>query len=434
MATSHGIERPEYGRYQTQNMTQTLPKELNWWSDFQEDQLTRLVERGLENSPSVQQAQLRLAQAFSSKIIANSALYPSADLNYNQSQNYADSDREAVSLGLAASYELDLWGKNQANSRAAQETIRREEWLLQSTRLTLSAEIATSWVLLSSLAQKITILEQQILVNKDVLTLQEKRFLTGTASALDVLQQEELIASVRAQLPKLKSDYQVEQNRLAVLLGEIPETDQAITDFDQLDINLQLDAYDLYNLQERPDIAASWQENIIQNYQIDQAMAERLPSLRLSTLGEFSGVALRSLTESWIVTLAGAIALPIFDAGQRKAQVELEKLRLEENLSSYKQTVLEAIEDLQNADTQYKYQKQTLDLIEKQFEASNRSLSQAQASYLAGDASYLNVLTALTSLQSLERNIVDAKRDVLLQKIAFYRAIGGVIPSEKVGG
>lgn len=429
LLTETKIEPIQFSDYQIYQAEQEAPLALNWWNALQNPELEELILIGLSKSPTIEQAYAKLEQAEASKTISRSSLFPNVTGNTNASKSYKDSRDKSVSAGIAASYELDLWGKYRAEAQQGDVTYRQEQWDLQTAKLSLSAEIATSWLNIAALNDQIRILKDQIKANQDVLSLQNNRYIAGTATALDVLQQEESLASVKAQLPGVQSDLEQEQNALSVLLGVLPDEARAY-DFslEGLAPVLDVSEFNTKNLKDRPDIASSWMGAVAQTYQIDQARADILPDLSLSAASNWSGAVLSQLTNNWILSLAGELSATLFDAGSRQAEVARNKAVLKENLGSYKEVVLTAIKEVKNAVISYQYQMETLALQEEQKKHAQKALKQAEQSYIVGETTYLNVLTYLTSLQSLDLTLVNSKRDLLIDQITFYRALGGVVP------
>ena len=335
------------------------------------------------------------------------------------------SDR-AFLAGAGASYELDLWGRLDAlrQSEASELEATRED--LETAAVTVAAEIVAAYTDILSVRQQITILEDQIQVNRNLLKLQETRFVNGKADALDVSQQREALAAARAKLPELKLSERQYGNALAVLLGRTGAHDliidqtalPALPDLPSVGIPADL-------LSRRPDVRAAGLRLSAARWQVSAARADRLPSITLTADAAFSSSALDLLFDNWISTLAAGITGPIFDGGGRAAEVDRTRAAAEESLADYAKTVAVAIQEVEDGLAVEKCQNEHILLLKEQLDSSRTALKDAMIQYLNGQDNYLDYLTALTSVQDLERQLVEERAELIKNRVVLYRAAGG---------
>ena len=242
-----------------------LPGE-EWWRELHSEDLNRLMDEAFATSPDIRTALARLEQAQAVAQNTGSDLWPTLDASAEaarswtklHARNQAESD--AYGLGLAASYELDLWGRVRALRQADTLSVMANRDDLRTAALTLSGELVGAWISLCSTRQQLAALEEQQRTNAAILSTLELRFANSLASALDVLQQREAIAQTETVIFPLKSEAVRLENRINLLLGKAPgsvDLANAATLPEPMplpDTGLPADL-----LRERPDIRAPWQ-------------------------------------------------------------------------------------------------------------------------------------------------------------------------------
>jgi len=158
---------------------------------------------------------------------------------------------------------------------------------------------------------------------------------------------------------------------------------------------------------------------------VTAARANRLPSLTLAGSGQYSGAQLGTLFDNWMLSLAGAVAGPIFDGGYRKAEVDKARAVVDERLAAYRETVYTAFKEVEDALAEEKWQKEYIAALSAQLEASRTSLREAVSRYAQGLDDYLPVLSALMSVQNLEVTMATERTNLMLYRVSLHRALGG---------
>ncbi len=202
-----------------------------WWRAFNSQELNSLVQEALSNNFDIQTAWAKLKQANAVARQAGAALMPTVNydagaeqkrLQTKLSTNGDKSTREEQwwQLGLAASYEVDLWGRLHSQRQAEVFSLQAACEDLDAAAVTVSAKVVETWIDILAVRRKIAILKDQIQMNVTLLDLQKLRFSNGIANALDVSQQREALAAAKAELPLLQLSERRFFNSLLLLIGK----------------------------------------------------------------------------------------------------------------------------------------------------------------------------------------------------------------------
>lgn len=421
----------EYSLYEP---SRGAPEE--WWQTFQNEELNSLVATALSGNFDVQVAWARLKQARALAIKSGATRLPSLDLDggytgqrsYQQPSRDADhvlSETEKYSLGLAAQYELDLWGRIASSEKAAELTAQASREDLEAAGITVAASVVETWTDLMAVRAEISILAEQIKVNEMLSSLQELRFAKSMASALDVTQQRGILAGSQAELPLLQAQERVLLNKLAVLVGKAPGTLRVrggeIPELPGLpEAGLPADL-----LASRPDVRAAGLRLHAADWEVSVARADRLPALRLTGRAAYESGRFDLLFNNWVASLTAGLTGPIFDAGLRRAEVDRTRAVAEENLANYSKTVLSAVQEVEDSMANEHHQREYIYRLQQRLTLSKEALSEARLRYLMGQSDYLRFLTELLNEQSLERNLSQERAKLVKYRVNLYRALGG---------
>lgn len=421
-----------------------VPLTDRWWEDFGDGELGALIESALAGNMDLGAAWARLDQALADVRKARAGLIPDVMLETDASrsesafltgeafQRVTGETVQRISsdqllLTAAATYEVDLWRRIWSLMRAGELDFgaRRED--VATMAMSIAGEMANAWVtLIEQLAQR-ALLESQAGVGERFLRLTELRFSQGLASALDVYQQRQQLASTRARIPLIEAKIREVEHQMAVLRGEAPGPNSvtARTDLPELpplpSTGLPADL-----LQRRPDVRGAALRVAAADHRVAAAVAERLPALRLTARGSYqSFTPAEDLFDTSIWNIAGNLAAPFIDGGRRRAEVQRTKAVVDERLHAYGQVFLKAVQEVEDALVQERRQHEHLAELDRQVMFSERALQEAQLRYVTGLSDYLPVLAALQTLQEAERGRLTARRQLLSFRIQLYRALGG---------
>ncbi len=407
---------------------------IEWWAAFEDPELNALVESSFSKSPDLEQVYARLRQARAIAEIAGAGLYPdltgTGDLAHSRRRiknGIADTfSSRNYSAGLSGRYELDLWGKIRAEREAALLSVEAREQDLNFATLLLAGGISDRWIRIVSQKMQIALLEEQLDTNLTFLELIELRFRQAMVSALDIYQQQQVIDRLRAAIPLAQAEKERLINELAVLTGNPP---RSIVEIERARLPELTPAppsgipADL--LEYRPDIRAAQARLAAAGWDVAAARADRLPSVSLTAGGFLNSDHLDLLLDNWILTLASGVTAPVFDGNRRAAEVDRTRAAADENLAFYRETVLEAIREVEDALVTEARQLEHIEKLEKVIETGRKALRQAVLRYRNGLTDYLPVLTQILTVQDLERNLIVQLEILLRNRVQLHLALGG---------
>ena len=422
-----------------------MPLSGKWWTSLKDPQLNSLIETALTDNFSIKTAWARLDQSEALLKQSTATLFPSLDASgrasrtrneinspANPMQRAATTYSNTFSIGLTASYEIDLWGRIRANVSAADLDAQATAFDLQTAAISLSANIANNWYNLITQAAQRDLLATQIQTNLQQVDITRQRFNRGLVGASDLLQQQQLLEATREQ--KARADLQITllENQLAILLGKAPGS---------MTLNIPNTLIKLPNLPDtglptelltrRPDLQAAFTRLQASNQRIAAAIADQYPRLSITASGSTDSNRLRDLFDNWLASIASNIAAPVFDADRRAATVQQRKAQSQQNLFSYAQSTLQALQDVEDSLAKEQFQRSILASIRTQEDIAAQVSDQLEQNYLKGAEDFLRVLTARQSLQNLQRQRLTADRDLILARINLCRAIAGPTPLTK---
>ncbi|UCG60160.1 MAG: efflux transporter outer membrane subunit [Phycisphaerales bacterium] len=425
------VEVPQ--RFSESDMGAALPNDWNysWWETFNDEDLNRLIESGLAANFELRQYVARIEQATALARQVGARLYPSLDVDAGyelqwdgETRSGESRDRqEASDLGFLLRWELDIWGRlsslRRAENLTAQATI--EDWM--GARLLLSAAIAETYFEIQEQRRQLEVVREQIDTNKTLLRLTSLRFGQGQSSIVDVLQQQEQLEATLARVPQIESNIGQLEYSLDILLGQPPEKKNYATS-SQLSRPSPLPDVGIPSLllTRRPDLRAAQKRVLAFDYDVGVALADQFPTLSLGGSIDWAGDP--DFGDAVTGVFVG-LAAPLFDAGERRDEVIYRKARLEDALAGYSNRFLSALFEVETALLEERKSEEQLMLVEKQLVTAQRLLTEARNRFSQGLTDYLPVITSLSIVQSLERNVVNTRRRVLSARIGLHRALGG---------
>ncbi len=402
-----------------------------WWLTFEDSTLDHLIAQALASNLTLQSAWDRLDRARAIARKANADFVPqlSGEVGASSTRSRINSHTDSTtsySLGLAASYEVDLWGRIGSTSEAAELDALASAEYLQTAALTLSAQVATIWFQLLEQRGQIEILKQQQRTNEQGLELISLQFRTGQIGIADLLQQRQVVESRRGEQALAAGRAEVLQNQLAVLIGVTP--DQA----PQVTVNklgelppLPITGLQSSLLERRPDVRAAWLQLEAADQRVAAAVADRFPRLSLTGRANTTDEQIEDLFDDWLASLAANLLTPLIDGGRRIAEVERSQAVAAENFHIYGQTVLDALAEVENALIQEQRQQEYMVSINRQLELAIQAAERIRDRYLNGAEDYQRILGALLSKQLLQRTQLSAQRELFVNRINLCRALAG---------
>lgn len=400
-----------------------------WWQTFDDDALNQMVERALESNFSLQAAweRLQASRALSHRVGSNR--FPTLTATIGDDRTRSDGvSNKSYSAGLTSSYEVDIWGSKSAELHAQ---IYRTEAIEQSyfaAVLSLTSDISNLWMELSEAQLQKKLLQRQLGTSLNTLKVLSIRFDLGQAQSEDVLRQELTVESVRSELLVLEKNTQLLKNQMAVLLAE-PITEANYTASSNLPVLTRLPetAIPLSLLQRRPDVQQSYLELLATDRDLAVAIKAQYPSLDLTASLRSTNQNLGDLFSNWLSSLALNLTAPIFDGGNRRAEVERQMALRNAQLANYRHVSLTAIQEVESALLQEQQQRALLDSLEYRLDLARKAYERIEVRYLNGGTEFLTLLSAQNQQQSLERNVLTARKNLVTYRIALFKALAGKI-------
>lgn len=401
-----------------------------WWRTFDDEGLNALVEQSLRDNFTLKSSWARLTQANAVYSRNRAGLFPTLSSEGSGSHSIDRTDGTSVKsdlliLGLSASYELDLWGKIDSETEAARLDMEATAADLDAAAMTLAAEVAGTWYRLIRQTASLDLYDQQILTNTKALELITVQFRTGQVPLADVLQQRQLIETQQGEKVLLLSEKGQTENRLSILVGTVPGTYTRQIPAQTVDLpELPATGIPAELIRLRPDIRSSFLALQAADQRVATAVADQYPSLRLSASLETVNSTAYSIFTDFLSSIMAGVTAPLFDGGLRMAEVKRTRGAAEQSLYDYGQTVLSAVGEVEDALLVEEQQQQYIKSLQGQLDLATQTMDQVKERYLKGVENYQRVLTALTSLQSLQQKMLTARMDLLLNRIELCRALG----------
>ncbi|MCH2135551.1 MAG: efflux transporter outer membrane subunit [Phycisphaerales bacterium] len=411
-----------------------------WWTAFDDEALDKLVEEAVRGNQSLRQAWARMAQASAQAGISAAPLLPEVNLrstqarrsmvHYNRDDTFTVQGTHydtSVVVGLGLSWEIDIWRRIHNTAQAAVLAAEASRADVESTALALTGQVADVWFTIRAQGELLDVLGEQIRVSEALLESVEYRFANGLTTSLPVLQQRQQLEAVRARVPLVEARLATSLNALATLLGRTPQAldaTQVQTTLPQLppfpDLGTPADL-----LLRRPDLRSRQRLLASADHAVAAAIAAMLPAIRFTLdadlhYGQWGGPVLANSA-----SIGGSLFQPIFDADRRGLEVVRQEAIVQERLAAFSQTFLTATREVEDAFEQEYWQQELLAEIALQTDIARSQLSEAHLQYTEGVAEYLDVISAIQTLQSLQREDVEARRQLLVYRANLYLALGG---------
>lgn len=400
------------------------------WDAFKDAALQGLIERALDDSLDMESARLRLRSAEISLGAASASKLPNVSLSsgYSRSGDF-EGGRSASSWSLSsgASYEVDIWGRVSDRVKLSAHGLEIAQISLQSARISLVSSIATAYFNIRALDRNLFLRKQSLEAAVSQREFTAARFKAGLAVMVDVDRQDILVADLEAGIEDLKSQRAQTENGLAVLLGVVPQTFMlAVNEADFPAVIRLSPGTPSEILRNRPDIKIAEISLASSHINVDLVRTNLYPSFNLSAGANVSSGSLGSLFKNILLPWSGAIntTLPLFDGGRRRAELKQAYLGHEQELISYKGTILNALQDVENVLSQQESIARQQESLKRQVAAQKRVSGEAKAKYKAGSISALDLLLDENALIAVQQQEVNVWLNGVLAYISMLRAFG----------
>jgi outer membrane protein, multidrug efflux system len=411
----------------------------DWWRGFRSRELTALVERAQIANLDIAAAVARIEQADAQTRIAGAPLLPFVEFDGSATHSGTGTTpgRTTYRAVLNASYEIDFWGKNRAALRAAEFVSIASRFDREVIVISTVASVINTYFQVLAAQDRLRIARDNVAAATRILGVYQDRIAVGTATGLDIAQQQSLLAQQRASIPPL--DQQLRQNiaTLAVFLGE-PPARLTVRGGSLSAIAPQRVAPGLPSdlLLQRPDIRQAEAQLSAANANVQSARAALFPSIQLTGQGGFVSTALNTLfiPQSAIYSLAGSLTQPVFDGFRLLSQLDLQKGRRTELLQLYRRAIISGFGDVERALIAVR------DLAEQErlqgggVATTRRAYELSETQLRAGTIDITTVLNTQRTLFAEQDQLVIVRLTRLQAVVSLFQALGGgwVLPEDLV--
>lgn len=418
-----------------------------WWTAFDDPLLTRLVEQAAARNLDVAQAVVRLRQAREALVQSRASLFPSVSAGGGASRSepirggstqvtlpdgtvttISQGGSSSFSLGADVNYQADLFGGVRRGVEASRAVLEASGYDYATVLISTQAEIARNYILARAAQAQLANARESLAIQDDNLEIAGFRVQAGLVSSLDREQARASRAQTAASIPSIEASYNGAVSRLGVLTGRAPGALKAEMDAVRpvpqgpYDIAVGIPAD---TLRQRPDVRAAERSLAAAVAEIGVAEAQLYPSLALGGSIDAGASNIGDIFDIVTGRIFANIAQTIFDAGRTRSQVRSARAAADGAFVAYKQTVLSALEDVENAVVALR----SAQAREREFaialDAANNSAILSRSSYRAGLADFLTLSQAEASLISARNGLLQARSDRAAALIQLYLALGG---------
>ena len=460
---------PDVGRYTKEPLAQTsstdsptgraqrfvqgrdIPQE--WWRLFKSPALNALIQRALDNNPTLQSAIATLRAANQAVYAQQGKYFPLVEANFNPSYNQTSSALTPVpsnnatiyqlhTAQLQVSYTLDVWGLNRRTVESLRAMADNQRFQVEAAYLTLASNIAVAAITEASLRGQIEATNELIAINTKMLDVMRRQMETGYASRNDVALQEAALAQVAATLPPLRKALQQNRDLLAALAGAFP-SQQPREKFTLASLQLPTDlpvSLPSQLIEQRPDVRAAEEQLHSASAQIGVATANILPNFTISGNIGYVNTAIVGLLspQNLFWTVAGNATQTAFDAGTLFHQLQQAKDNYNAAAWTYRGTVIGAVQNVADSLRALQNDADALKAARDFERAAKISFDLARQQMETGYANVLILLTAQQTYLQAAIQVVQARAARLSDTAALYQALGGgwwnrpAPPTEKI--
>ena len=416
----------------------SLPKGA-WWEIFQDAELNEYEQQLLHANQSLVAAQARLSQARSLARVASSGYFPTFNVDPNASRNrYSGNRPEVVTLGrpltqstfeipFLLSYEPDLFGKVRRGLEAANASLQSTAADMYNVNLVLTSELAADYFTLRELDAETQVVRDSVEIQQKGLQLVDDRHKGGVASGLDLAQQQTLLDSTKTQLYLVQQQRAQFEHAIAVLTGNPASTFAVpVRALNAAPPPVPLGVpSDL--LERRPDIATAERQMAYQNALVGAASAAFYPQLTIFGGGGVQSTSITNLmtAPSAIWSVGGDLLQPIFEGGRNRANLAATKSAYDESVANYRESVLTAFQQVEDGLSGLDTLSQASATQNAAVADARRALELANNRYVGGVTSYLDVITAQSTLLSNQRLETQLLGQQMVMSVYLVKALGG---------
>ena len=407
-----------------------------WWSNaFADPLLDDLVIAALDQNLQLRSATLRMLQAQQQLAIAVGNQFPqeqqlTGSATRAKGALLPEIITEEYAVGFNLGWELDMWGRLRRQVLSASATLDATVAEYDGVLVSVVAQVARTYILIRTTQQRLEVARNNITYQAESLRIARAKFDAGEVSALDMEQAATLLNNTRASVPTLETDLQQLKNGLAVLLGQPPHNlDHRLGTFGAIPLAPASVAVGMPQdlLRQRPDVRAAERVLAAQGEQIGIARTDLYPEFSIGgAIGSKStevGNLFEGPSETW--DLFSAFQWNLFNYGRLRSNVRLQDARFQQLLADYRETVLQAQAEVENAIVTFLKSQEQLTYYQQAAQSSQESVRISTAQYRNGQIDFNTVLSTLTADLQQQDLLAIARGDVAASLVQVYLALGG---------
>ena len=431
----------------------------HWWTAFHDPELEHLIAIGLENAPDLQTAASKVREARLQIVQARAQGLPEIDATangqYTRIKRVGGSDvgklidqigggqqggggstfsipkyYATTSAGFDASWELDLFGGVRRGVEAARAQAEAAEWDARDARVSLAAEIASDYLQMRGFQEQARIAQAEVDRQGRSLAILQHTAQVGLVPQGNAIRQRTQLAQAQAQVAPLEGQARTQMHALAVLVGEQPEAlvgelaqARALPPVPpEIPPGLPIDL-----IRRRPDVRAAERRLAASTAQIGVAVADMYPKVSLTASDALSWLWLGKFFLGKTLQLSGqgAASFPLFDFGRRRAQVDIDKEEREQAYIAWRQTVLGALRDVEDALVRVDTERTSNGQLRSGVADAQRALGTVEAQYKVGLSDYTPVLDGQQTLLQTQNSLTQSDVRLRQDMASLYKALGG---------
>jgi NodT family efflux transporter outer membrane factor (OMF) lipoprotein len=411
-----------------------------WWTTFDDQLLMSLVTRTAQANLTLQQAEARVREARASRRIAAADLWPQAEATGSYTRERTSNNGLGLGAGgkvfnlfqagFDANWEVDVFGGNRRAVEAADASVEAAEDDRNAVLVSLMGEVGLEYVTYRSLQQRIALANQNLAAQQATLDLTRRLFNAGLAPELDVQRAAAQVATTASTIPLLVQQAAQAMHALSVLIGEPPMTlGEELAAVGPIPKPPAEVAVGLPSelLLRRPDVARSERQLAAQTAEIGVATRDLYPRFFITGAAGLQSVHASDFFdwESRALSVGPSVSWQILSGGRIRANIALQTATQQELLAAYQAAVLQAFQDVEDALVAFSHEQATQAQLQDAVRANQRAADLARQAYAQGLTDFLTVLVAEQNVFSSQDTLAQTERDVALQLVALYKAVGG---------
>jgi multidrug efflux system outer membrane protein len=403
----------------------------DWWTEFGDPTLTRIVEHALSANNDVALAAVRVQDARARFHLAQAEQRPNLTGDAGGAREHViDSfgvgiTQYAGQAEVSIAYDLDLFGRLASDTAAARAELLASEDARDNVRLAVASDAARGYITLRALDDRLAVLLDTLANRAASLKIARRRAETGYASRLELEQADSEYRATNQLIPVAKLAISQQEDAISTLVGDNPGPVSRGSDLGAITSPPMPARMPSALLRRRPDIITAEQKIIAADHSLDAARAAFMPDVTIGASGGFAAARLLVLNPTELFSVGGSVLTPILDGGRLRAKEDISAAERDQAAFIYRKTALNAFREVEDSMAAVHRTSEEIGAVTAQRDSLARTLRLATHRYLEGYSPYLDQIDAQRGLLAAELNLIQARADHLNAFVTLYQAMGG---------